>query len=143
MATNIGLQISNELFKLLLVVLRGEDVSNPTQFIRADNEEDVERKILELIYLEFKNFKQFEVNGFSKVDIIKKYLEEREKNQRFYETYLIKRSDSKPGRPTYMTKKNVNNTSNQKTSLIPTKDKTTFKNKSSNQAKPTKQSRLN
>jgi len=26
----------------------------------------------------------FEVNGFSKVDIIKKYLSEREKNERFY-----------------------------------------------------------
>jgi hypothetical protein len=51
MATNIGLEISNELFKLLLVVLKGEDLSNYGQFIRADNEEDVERKILELIYL--------------------------------------------------------------------------------------------
>lgn len=51
MATNIGLEISSELFKLLLVVLKGEDLSSYSQFIRADNEEDVERKILELIYM--------------------------------------------------------------------------------------------
>jgi hypothetical protein len=51
MATNIGLEISNELFKLLLVVLKGEDLSNYTQIIRSENEEEVERKILELIYL--------------------------------------------------------------------------------------------
>ncbi len=41
MATNIGLEISAELFKLLLVVLRGEDLSNYSQFIRADNEQEV------------------------------------------------------------------------------------------------------
>jgi hypothetical protein len=39
-----------------------------------------------------------EVNGFSKVDIIKKYLEEREKNERFYETYLFKKTESAPKR---------------------------------------------
>jgi hypothetical protein len=80
MTANIGLEITSELFKLLLVVLRGEDLSNYSQFVRADNEEDVERKMLELIYLEFKNFKVLEINGFSKVEIIKKYLYEREKN---------------------------------------------------------------
>ena len=37
MATNVGLEISNELFKLLLVVLKGEDLSNYSQFIRAEN----------------------------------------------------------------------------------------------------------
>jgi hypothetical protein len=37
MATNVGLEITSELFKLLLVVLRGEDLSNYSQFIRADN----------------------------------------------------------------------------------------------------------
>lgn len=58
----------------------------------------MERKILELIYLQFKNFKEFEVNGFSKVEIIKKYLEEREKNERFYETYLFKKTETAPQR---------------------------------------------
>jgi hypothetical protein len=33
------------------VVLRGEDLSSYGQFVRAENEEDVERKMLELIYL--------------------------------------------------------------------------------------------
>lgn len=41
------------------MVLKGEDLSNYSQFIRAEKEEDVERKILELIYLQFKNFKEF------------------------------------------------------------------------------------
>jgi hypothetical protein len=67
-----------------MLVLKGENFSNYSQFLRMNNEQEVERRILEMIHLEFKNFKQFEVNGISKVDIIKKYLEEREKNERFY-----------------------------------------------------------
>ena len=32
------------------------------------------------------------MDGSSKVEIIKKYLEEREKNERFFETYQLKRT---------------------------------------------------
>ena len=51
MATNIGLEIGKELFKLLMLVLKGENVASYSQFVRAPNEQEVERKILELIYL--------------------------------------------------------------------------------------------
>lgn len=91
MITNIGLEIGKELFRLLMLVLKGENFSNYSQFLRMNDEQEVERRILEMIHLEFKNFKQFDVNGISKVDIIKKYLEEREKNERFYESYLVKK----------------------------------------------------
>jgi hypothetical protein len=45
-----------------------------------------------------------DVNGFSKVDIIKKYLYEREKNEHFYETYLIKKTDNPTNTRTTLTK---------------------------------------
>ena len=42
--------------------------------MRTENENEIEKKILELIYTDFKNFKSLEVNGMKKIDIIKKYL---------------------------------------------------------------------
>lgn len=41
MATNIGLEIGKELFKLLLLVLKGEEFSNYSQFVKAENEQQV------------------------------------------------------------------------------------------------------
>jgi hypothetical protein len=91
MATNIGLEVGKELFKLLMLVLKGEKALNYSRFVKAENEQEVERKILELIYMEFKNFTEYEVNGISKVEIIKRYLEEREKNERFFESFIFKK----------------------------------------------------
>lgn len=90
MATNIGLEIGKELFKLLMLVLKGEKFIDYSQFIRAENRQEVEKKILELIYLHFAHFQEYEVNGISKVEIIQRYLQEREKNERFYESYAIR-----------------------------------------------------
>lgn len=77
MAKNVGLQIGKELFKLLMLVLKGQKAINYAKFIKAENEQEVEKKILEIIYLEFKNFTSYEVNGISKTEIIKNYLSER------------------------------------------------------------------
>ena len=43
--------------------------------MQANNQEEVERTILELIYMQFANFKEHEVEGVSKTDIIKTYLQ--------------------------------------------------------------------
>lgn len=59
---------------------------------------------MELIYLQFNGFSQYEVNGVSKVDIVKRYLSEREKNERFFETYLLKKDATNPGKSKTPTK---------------------------------------
>ena len=79
-----------------MLMLKGEKSLNYNQFIRADNEQEVEKKILEIIYLEFKNFTCHEVNGVSKSTIIQKYLEERQKNERFFETLRLQHTNKPP-----------------------------------------------
>ena len=45
--------------------------------------------MLECIYKEFNSFKQTEVDGIKKIDILKRYLAEREKNERMIEVIEV------------------------------------------------------
>lgn len=81
------------------------------------------------------------MNGLSKVEIIKKYLYEREKNERFYETYLIKKVENTPNtRPsltnTVTKPKHPVQTPTKQTNQTPTKQPAT--STSSKTTKPTK-----
>ena len=91
---NICLEVKQLLFQLLLILIKGEKfyvkegdkiaypMLNYREFMEAENQEEVEKKILEVVFANEENFETLEIEGVSKAKLLQMFKHERKKNDK-------------------------------------------------------------